>query len=213
MYGVPKSKVRLLSLGTDTALFHPAEDESSRAARAALRHTLGFDDDDIVCVYTGRFSKDKNPLLLAKAIDALARVDPRFKGLFIGDGEQKDDILACRNCRTLSFMKHSDLAAHYRACDIAIWPFQESMSMLDAAASGLPLVTSDTMGESQRVNGNGRQYRQASIESMQETLRGLADPAVRQLLGRSGRRKMVDGFSWERFARAVEADYYEALGS
>jgi glycosyltransferase involved in cell wall biosynthesis len=213
MYGVPRSKIRLLSLGTDTALFHPPDDDASRAARASLRRSLGFGDDDIVCVYTGRFSQDKNPLLLAKAIQALSATDLRFKGLFIGDGEQKGDIVACRNSSVLSFMRHADLAAHYRACDIAVWPSQESMSMLDAAASGLPLVASDTMGEAQRVSGNGRHYREASVESMQETLQSLADPEVRQLLGSTGRRKMVDGFSWTRFAQSVQADYYEAVGA
>src|SRR5436190_1427792 len=60
-YGVPRSKIKLLSLGTDTDVFHPAESEQDRVSRSALRHSLGFGDDDLVCIYTGRFSDEKNP--------------------------------------------------------------------------------------------------------------------------------------------------------
>ena len=211
LYGVPRPKIRLLSLGTDTVLFHPVDSETDRVARRELRRSLGFDDHSIVCLYSGRFSLDKNPLLLAKAIDAVRSSEERLKGLFIGDGVQKDAIVACRNCVVVPFMKHADLAAHYRAADIAVWPMQESMSMLDAAASGLPVVASDTMGEADRVKGNGRQYREGSVESLQLTLKELVDGDTRRALGLAGRRKMVEGFSWARFAESVQTDYYQAV--
>ena len=46
---------------------------------------------------------------------------------------------------------------------------------------------------------------------MQEALLKLSEADVRRNLGRTGRRKMLDGFSWARFARAVETDYYSTL--
>jgi glycosyltransferase involved in cell wall biosynthesis len=210
-YGVPRQKIRLLSLGTDTTLFHPADTQPELAARRDLRLSLGCTDDDVLCLYSGRFSLEKNPLLLAQAIDGLARRDIRFRGIFIGDGVQKDAIAACKNVRIVPFMKHSELAAHYRAADVAVWPTQESMSMLDAAASALPVIASDRMGEADRIRGNGHQYREGSVESMQEALLKLSEVDVRRKLGRAGRQKMVDGFSWARFARSVEADYYSTL--
>ena len=124
-----------------------------------MRGRFGLSADDIVCVYTGRFTTDKNPLALAQAIDALAEIDPRYKGLFIGDGEQRPEIVSCRNTTVVPFMTHAGLAQHYRAADIGVWPRQESMSMIDAAASGLPIVVSNAVGEVERVNGNGRMYR------------------------------------------------------
>ena len=210
-YGVPPEKVRLQSLGADTELFHPVETAADAEARAALRRRLGFADDDIVCVYSGRFSRDKNPLLLARAIDALHDRDPRFKGLFIGEGVQKGEIAACRNTVIVSFMKHRSLAEHYRAADIAVWPTQESMSMLDAAATGIPIVVSHTVGEKDRVNGNGRMYQENDVASMVDALLSLASREERQGLGAVGRRKMLEGFNWKRYAKLVEADYHEAL--
>jgi glycosyltransferase involved in cell wall biosynthesis len=211
-YGVPQHKLKLQSLGADTDLFHPVQSAAEAEARSALRRGLGYGDDDIVCVFTGRFSRDKNPLLLARAIDGLDDRDARFKGLFIGDGVQKDEILACRNTTVGPFMKHRSLAEYYRAADIAVWPTQESMSMLDAASSGLPIVVSNRIGEVARVHGNGRMYEEGDVDSMMAVLMGLASVADRRSLGAEGRRKVVSGFNWAHYAQAVEADYLTAVG-
>lgn len=212
-YGVPASKVTLLSLGTDTELFRPAVTPAEMAARAALRASFGASEDDVVCVYSGRFSRDKNPLVLAQAIDRLSRRDPRFHGLFVGEGVQREEIAACRQCHVVPFMSHRALADHYRAADVGVWPTQESMSMLDAAAAGLPVVASDRMGERVRVEGNGRFYVENDADSLAESLASLGDPTLRRELGAAGRRKMLEGFSWLRFARRVDADYHAALAT
>jgi glycosyltransferase involved in cell wall biosynthesis len=212
-YGVPRHKVKLQSLGADTELFHPLETEADLLARSALRRRLGFTDEDIVCVYSGRFSQDKNPLLLAQAIDILSHRDSRFKGLFIGEGVQKSAIAACRNTTVVPFMRHRDLAEHYRASDVAVWPTQESMSMLDAASSGLPLVVSNAVGEVERVKGSGRMYSENDVNSLVEVLSSLGAPTERRTLGAVGRQKMLNGFNWARYAATVEADYRDALRS
>jgi glycosyltransferase involved in cell wall biosynthesis len=211
-YGVPASKIKYLSLGADTETFHPAVTEAERTAREQLRAGLGFGSQDVLCVYTGRFTKDKNPLVLAKAIDALSRIDPRYKGLFIGDGVQKAEIAACANVTVVPFMNHQRLAEHYRAADIGIWPRQESMSMIDAAASGVPLVVSDRIGEPGRVEGNGKMYEENSVDSLIAVLQSFGSPAERQAYGAIGRRKMLSGFNWTSFARTLEADFLAALG-
>jgi glycosyltransferase involved in cell wall biosynthesis len=211
-YGVPDAKLRVLSLGVDTETFHPSAEASEHAARTELRERLGFEADDIVCVYTGRFSADKNPLVLARAIDALQGSTPRFKGLFIGNGVQRDAIGACRGVTMRPFMTHDELAQHYRAADIAVWPRQESMSMLDAAASGLPVIVSNRIGEPGRVSGNGKMYEENDVESLMEVIRTFADESERRGLGDAGRARMVNGFTWTRFAAVVEADFEAALG-
>jgi glycosyltransferase involved in cell wall biosynthesis len=212
-YGVPDEKVRLQSLGADTDLFHPVEGAQDGESRLALRERLGFLGDDIVCVYSGRFSQDKNPLVLAQAIDVLHDRDPRFRGLFIGEGVQKSQIAAYRSTVVMSFMKHSSLAEHYRAADIAVWPTQESMSMLDAAASGIPIVVSNKVGEKDRVEGNGRMYQEGDVSSMVAALSSLSSSEERAALGAAGRRKMVAGNNWKTYARVLEADFEDALRS
>jgi glycosyltransferase involved in cell wall biosynthesis len=206
-YGVPVSKLKLLSLGADTDMFHPAETDEERESRAGLRGRLGYSADDIVCVYTGRFTQDKNPLALALAIDALSRTDPHYKGLFIGDGEQKPEIAACPSTTILPFMTHTELAQHYRAADIGVWPRQESMSMIDAAASGVPIIVSNHMGEPGRIAGNGKMYEENDVGDLIAVIRSFASAEERRTYGAVGRRKIVDGFSWNSFAQTVAADF------
>lgn len=210
-YGVPRAKLALLSLGADTETFHPVESAAEERRREEVRSALGFSEKDLVCVYTGRFTVDKNPLALAKAVDMLSADHPGIKGLFIGDGPQRQEIAACRNTTIIPFMTHASLAEHYRAADVGVWPRQESMSMIDAASSGVPLVVSDRIGEPDRVRGNGVMYEENDVPSLCTAILGLRDAGARRTLGRLGREKMLRAFSWMEFARTVEADFLDAV--
>lgn len=210
-YGVPASKVKVVSLGADTDVFHPVEDDEDAARRDELRAKLGFGPTDIVAVYTGRFSPAKNPLVLAKAIEKLGGTDPRFKALFIGEGAQRDAIAQTPNAVVLPFMTHRSLADHYRAADLGVWPRQESMSMIDAAAAGLPVIVSERVGEPERVAGNGRLYVEDDVDSLADAIWSLVDPEERKRCGAIGRRKTLAGFNWARFAEALAEDFRQAV--
>ena len=203
-YGIPKCKLMVQSLGTDSQLFHPVINEDEIKDRRNLRRELGYAEDDIVCIYTGRFTEDKNPLLLAKAVSSLGN---QWHSLFVGEGPQRKTISQEPSTTILPFMKHTDLARLYRGADIAVWPKQDSMSMLDAASSGLPLVVSDQIGEMERVLDNGYVYTEDDIVSLCETLLKLADRKKRLELGRCGRLKIVDKFSWIIVAKRYLVDY------
>lgn len=211
LYGVPSAKLKLQSLGTDTTLFRPAESPEEVEARGRARRALGYREDDVLCVYTGRFSAAKNPLALALAVDRLAESGAHFHGIFVGEGEQHERILRCQNTRVMAFMRHVELAELYRLADIAVWPRQESMSMLDAASSGLPIVVSADIGESERVVGNGMFYAENNVGDLARVLGMLASPEKRQGLGEIGRQKMCARFSWAGVAAELEADYRAAV--
>ncbi|MGV3616325.1 MAG: glycosyltransferase family 4 protein [Fimbriimonas sp.] len=207
LYGVPEKMVKVLPLGTDTALFHPIRTEEDAAEREALRAEIGVKPDEILCIYTGRFAKDKNPLILAQAVQILRKQGLPFKSLFIGEGVQLEEILACDGSSQIDFMRYDRLAPRYRMADVACWPTQESMSMLDAIASGIPIIVSDRVGEIERVTGNGLTYHEPDPESLAESLKQLMDPAVRAEMGKHGREKMVREFSWELNAKSRIPEY------
>lgn len=210
-YGVPKKKIKIQNLGTDTEAFKPAKTDIELSKRKTMRNDLGYAENDILCIYTGRFSKDKNPLILAQAIDKLSSEMLPFHGLFIGEGIQADELIKCSNVRVLPFMTHNDLAEYYRISDIAIWPTQESMSMLDAAASGLPLVVSNQIGEYDRITGNGKVYREGDLGDLCEILNSLKNKNQRENMGTAGRQKMIRNYSWINIAKIFEKDYFVCL--
>jgi glycosyltransferase involved in cell wall biosynthesis len=212
-FGVPQSKIEICPLGVDTELFHPAIDGDEAAERAALRARLGFRENEIVCIYTGRFSADKNPLLLARAVAELRQRGESYAGLFVGNGEQADEIKRCEGCVTHPFVRVEELGTLYRAADIGVWPAQESLSMLDAAGSGLPVVANDTMSAKERLDGNGLKYRLNDQADLARALLGLRGAETRRAMGEHGARKMAEEFSWESIARRRIREYEAALRS
>jgi glycosyltransferase involved in cell wall biosynthesis len=212
-FGVPRSKAELCPLGVDTELYHPVRTASESECASKLRRDLGFADEEIVCIYTGRFSEDKNPLLLARAIERLRSAGAPFRGLFVGQGPQSEEIQACLGPAVHPFIPVQDLGNYFRAADIGVWPTQESLSMLDAAACGLPIVANHTMAAPERLSGNGRTFRLNDLDDLTRALMGLRDPQVRAALGDVGARKMALEYSWDAIAKRRISDYESALHS
>ena len=206
-FGVPSDKIVICPLGVDTELFSPASSEKEEADRKNLRERLGFSASDIVCIYTGRFSEDKNPLLLARVVAQLVGRGECFRGLFVGNGVQARAIRSHPGCVVHPFVPVDKLAPLYRASDIGVWPTQESTSMLDAAACGLPIVANNSMTVRERLDGNGLTYRLNDLDDLMRTLLMLRDPQVRAQMGSIGSQKVVRKFSWESVARLRLLDY------
>lgn len=210
-FGVPHHMIKMQSLGSDTDLFRPPSSEMDFREREANRARVGCTGDEILCVYTGRFSPSKNPALLAEALQHLAEAGVPVRGVFVGEGPQRREIERVPNCKILPFMRHAELAQVYRAADIAVWPREESMSMLDAASSGLPIVASDRLGESERLQGSGYAYRENDVISLADTIKLLIDPNLRTVLGTAGALKMRQSFNWATVAETVFAAYERHL--
>ena len=188
-YGVEKHKVVTMHLGVDTDYFFPSPSVQHDEERTRLRATFGYSSEEIVCVYSGKMNSEKNPLIIAQAITELRNMGHPYSGLFIGEGEQKMRVAGVPHCRVLDFMHFSKLGAYYRASDIAVWPTNENTSMLDAAASGLPLIISDGVVYREHVEGNGLVYRMNDLNDLVTKLLELESPDVRVSTGRSRRRK------------------------
>lgn len=212
-FGVPRRILEICPLGVDTELFHAPASAADATERIASRARLGFGENGIVCIYTGRFSEEKNPLLLARAVAALRRQGEPYAGMFVGNGEQAAEIGKCEGCVTHPFVQVEELGTLYRAADIGVWPAQESLSMLDAAACGLPVVANDTMTAKERLDGNGVMYHLNDQADLTRALLDLRDIETRKVMGEQGARKMADEFSWESIARRRIRDYEAVLGS
>jgi glycosyltransferase involved in cell wall biosynthesis len=210
-FGVEKKKVVMIPLGVDTVIFTPPKKQEDWTSRKEMRSKVGFKEEEIVCVYTGRFSQDKNPLLLAQSIETLYRKGLPFRGLFVGNGSQEKEIIKCKGCVVCPFVPHSELRKYYLSSDIGVWPTQESMSMIDAAACGIPIVVNDTMQATERVEGNGLKYRLNDKDDLMRVLNELQDKKKRRILGDNGANKALREFSWEAIARKHLACYEKAL--
>jgi glycosyltransferase involved in cell wall biosynthesis len=211
-YGVQKNKVEVMHLGVGLDYFHPAHGMEEKSERLTIRASLGFNSSDIVCIYTGKMTQEKNALILAQAVGRLREMGKPFAAVFIGNGVQRDKIEAMPHCRVLDFMEFSKLAAYYRASEIGVWTGNESTSQLDAAACGIPIIISDAVFYRDHVDGNGLVFRYGDVDDLVIKLRELESPETRNRLGQHGAEKMEQEFSWDSVARRRLAHYREALG-
>jgi glycosyltransferase involved in cell wall biosynthesis len=203
--GVPTSRCTLISLAVETSTFHPAVSHG----RAALRDRLGLPSDALICVYTGRFTIDKDPITLARAIELLhERGHTDFLGLFIGEGkEYSRGLLACRGAIVRPFVTPAELADIYRSVDIGVWPRQESTSQLDAMACGLPIVVNDTVTDPIRIGEWSRTFRAGDPQSLADVLLSLRSASLREQLGKRAAALIQSDYSWDAAARARIADF------
>lgn len=197
-FGIEKEKLSLIPLASDTDWFHPAMSVDEHRERKEIRSRFNIMEDDILCIYTGRFSEDKNPLCLARAIDALNKKGEDFKALFVGAGNEQmeKEISDCEGCFIQDFVTARDLPPYYRAADIGVWPKQESTSQLDAMASGLPIIVSDRVQAEERTKGNALTYSENDSTSLAESLLMLKSKELRQQLGKNGIEKVKDNYNW-----------------
>lgn len=212
-FGFPEHKISVRSLGVETDLFQPATTPELQQRRSTLRKSLGYSDSDIVCIYTGRFAEEKGPHCLAEAIGLLRSQGLPFKALFMGDGPEEyvSKIREVEGCEVHPFVVTQDLAQYYQAADIGVWPKQESTSQLDAIACGLPIILSDRVHVTERVDGNGLLYVEGNSSSLADRLREIMDPGLRQKMGAVGVEKVQKSFSWKDLACKYVKDYQSAI--
>ena len=192
------------------------------AERLAARRALGLDCQRLV-LYVGRLSAEKNPLGL---LDAWATLDANVRAgallALVGDGPDWDAIQARARRLDVSNSIHlagqrSDVALWYRAADVYVLPsFIEGLSntMIEALASGVPVVSTRVSGSSVLVEsstagvvveiGNREQLAAALVEL-------LTDEAKRMQLSRNARAMFEARFSLDTLARRMTELYRQLV--
>lgn len=205
--GIPRGKCKLASLAVDTDSFHPATDPT---AVAAFRQSLNYKETDIVCLYTGRFTASKGPEILSGAIRWLQENGhTEFKGLFVGQGDDvaQHSIASTAGCHVHPFVETRELPLFYQAFDIGVWPLQESTSQLDAAACGMPIIINEKVQDTERIKGNGLQYKAPDSLDLARQILKLQSGDQRRQMGIIGSKKVADKFSWMATALDREIDF------
>ncbi|MDB4912877.1 MAG: hypothetical protein JWM95_521 [Gemmatimonadetes bacterium] len=210
-YGQPARIVEECPLGVDTEIFYPRVGLEAESSRRDRRDKLGVLPEELLCVYSGRFAEDKNPVVLARAVASLRAQGLPFRALFVGSGAQEDRLGEFDGSIVHPFVPFRELADWFHAADIGVWPTQESTSMLDAAACGLPIVVNDTIEALDRIDGNGLVYRLNDSDDLARVLRTLITNEARRKLGDVGASRMASLFSWTAIARRRMTDYENAV--
>lgn len=149
----------------DSTVFAPPSSEAERMReRADFRSRNSLPADARLLVFVGRLDQQKDPLLLIEALELCVARNPRIFLLIVGDGVLRSRVEEAARVRNMSqriqFMgvrPPPQIAAILRAADLyVLTSAYEGMpiAMLEALATGLPVVTTD-VGEVRLVVKEG----------------------------------------------------------
>lgn len=209
-FGITRKDIRVMNLPVDNDFFHPAATDADAAERQSVRAALGFADDETVCIYSGKFSQSKNPVVLRQAVQLLADEGHRVRALFIGAGEQCEALNGAPLAQVMAFLPFSELGRYFRAADIGVW-MDESISYLDAASSGLPLVLGDTVKDISHLVEFTSVFEANNAASLAAAIRPLLDAKQRRVVSRTAATLATERFSARRYALQRVGFFREAL--
>lgn len=167
-----ENKIDVVPLGVDLSVFN-----FDISKRDMIRSNLKVSPEEQLIIYTGKRDQFKNPKILVIALNKLLIKGEKFKLLFVGDNVENydnkiQDLIQKYNIPIEKIIikksvKNIDLAKYYCAADVAIWPNQASMSMLEAMACKCPVIASNIKVNRERLENNrGVLFKNGNIEDL-----------------------------------------------
>jgi len=144
LFAVPRDKMEVTPLGVDTSCF--AKSEKSRALGRAQ---MGVRADDTLIVTAGKLNESKDIDTLIKAFCQVASEADNVYLLVLGNGPEaymrKIRVLANKGNLAnkiifKDFAPHHELPMYYNAADLGVWPGNPSITVIEAIATGLPVI-------------------------------------------------------------------------
>jgi len=205
--GIPAAKVTQIYNGIDTESFRP-KCENEPANESGEREQ----SDKLVIGTVGRLDPIKDHLTLLRAFDSVVRRSPAGKRelqlVIVGAGEMQQELLRfVKNRQLESHVKFTgacdDVASLLRRFDVFVLPsLNEGISntILEAMASGLPVIASSAGGNPEVVQQDvtGSLFEPGDVNSLVELMCAYRDdPDLRREHGVAGRVRAVEDFSMD----------------
>lgn len=210
--GWPAEKVVVLARGIDTALFTP-DGNPPLAGRAPI------------VLFAGRLIEVKGTTYLLRAMQEVQRHVPGAEVVIAGSGELRPVLerQASELGVTVRFLgratpeelraRHAEAAVFCLPSVSAATGQREGMSnsLLEAMASGLPVVGSDSGGIPEAVGDAGMLVPERDVQALAGRLVAvLGDPALRERMGAAARGRIVARFDLRTQVGRLEGLYDRA---
>ena len=215
-----RPRLRLVGIpnGIHTELFAAAAD----ADRTRLAEALGFEAGTRIIGTVGRLNRIKDQAALIRAFAHIAPQLPQTALVLVGDGPLRDSLQALAaetgaGDRIRFLGDRSDVRALLPGFELfALTSLSEgySMALLEACASGLPIVATDVGGNGEIVRPglNGRLIPPADPDALAKALLGLLSMPRTELarLGEAGREWALCEASFPRMIERYDRLYRHA---
>jgi len=219
--GVPQRRIAQIHNGVDIERFHPP-----KGAREPIAGSPFADPSQFIVGSVGRMQTVKAPTLLARAFIRALELQPalreRLRLVMVGEGPLRAEaqgLLDAAGVGSLAWLpgELADVPAVMRGLDLFVLPSKAegiSNTILEAMATGLPVLATDVGGNSELVvaGQTGEVVASGDVEVFAAgLLRLAADPAGAAAMGRSGRARVEEHFSLPAMVAAYQGLYDRLL--
>lgn len=218
--GIPGKRLRTICNGVDAERFYPVESRQPISG-------CPFPGPEFLVIGTvGRMHPVKNQTDLARAFIRVLETAPELREklrlVMIGDGPLRADSLALleqAGCADLAWLpgERSDVPDILRGLDCFVLPsLAEGISntILEAMATGLPVIATDVGGSGELVNSGvtGELVPAGDVDALADRIAGLASqPRKARTMGAAGRKAVEQRFSLAAMVRQYEDLYDRSL--
>jgi glycogen(starch) synthase len=215
--GFPKDKIHVSYNGVDPEKYDPASVSPEHVKK--IRSRYGIKDDELMILFIGRLVGVKGVDKLIMSMSHILQKTPTARLVIVGLGDLQEYLVNLVKTMKMSdyvkfrfeFIPEEERILHYAACDVAVFPSHyepfgivvlEAMSMEKPVVVGAAGVSGMReivvcCGEEQcgyHVNPNNPEDIAWGINGV------LESPEKRRWLGKNGRRRVLEEFTWDRVA-------------
>lgn len=217
MYCIPSQKIEIIPLGADPEFF-----SFTQKGRNYFRSKLGLARDDLVILCSGHLRESRNFHDLLQAVAPIMKDYSNVKLVIKGGGDKRYENSLKEFCADLGIEEDvvfypwidiDDLPRFYSACDISVWPSGESISMVETASVGLPLISSTTPIESYALTeSNALTYSSGDINGLRDCIRLLVDkPEKRDNMSNESRLLVENKLNWNNIGNQYLREYRRVI--
>jgi len=193
-----------------------------RSGNRGFRKKLGIEEKDFAVAMVARFDEVKGHMRFINLIPSLVEAVPNLKIVFAGGGKGEKDMrqLARKfgvSDSTIFLGERKDIPKILQAVDAVVLPsYHEGLpiSVLEASATGLPVIGSDVVGIKDTIR-DGETGILADFDNPKAVVgsfKKLAkSPTLRRRMGERGRDFVEKEFSMEKFVDSTLRVYQQAL--
>jgi glycosyltransferase involved in cell wall biosynthesis len=204
-FQISPQDIRIIRNGVNVSEFaRELPDAEREGVRRQVRAEFGLAPDARLLVTVARLEHQKGYGDLLAAARTLAREFPDVRFLWVGDGDLRKSLE--REIREAGLQERivltgfrPDLARFYRAADLFVFPTHfeggASFALVEAMASGAPVVSSDASGIPEVVEDrvHGLLFPAKNTDALAASLRhALNHPGEMEAMARRGRARAAD---------------------
>jgi glycogen(starch) synthase len=225
--GFPKDKIQVSYNGVDAGKYDPKEVTADQIKK--VRGSYGINDDEAMILFVGRLVGVKGVDKLIMAMPHILQKIPKAKLIILGLGDLQEYLMNLVNYMRLNnhvkfrfeFLPEEERILHYAACDVAVFPSHYEpfgIVALEAMSMEKPVVVgaAGVSGMREIVVCCGDEQCGYHVDPSNPTdiawgiTSVLENPERMKWLGRNGRRRVLDEFTWDRIAEKT-LELYEHI--